>query len=246
MSFERLAIISNYLSSRLKVYCPSAKKLNKQITELELEAHEQKVEMKQFKADVKSATDKMVAALNEMEKLDAINNTMFELTPSWGWLKYIDKVDGRYITGRYKKANNLICSELFYGLRKEDIIDHTDAEIALKLRSEHGKKNHTFGELCGNSDQIVIDMRQKGTFLESGKVNGKMLYVIVYKDVICDAVGKPIYTVGTGINITEDYIYLHEVMKLTTDEATKRLLKAHLRRNQFQPDQSIKVDLNDN
>ena len=79
------------------------------------------------------------------------------------------------------------------------------------------------------------------TFNEWGKVRGKMLRVVVHKNVIRDACGKVIGTVGAGYNITDDYNHLHAIETSTTDESTARLLKEFRDKDKFEINKSCEV-----
>ncbi|MEA1915198.1 MAG: PAS domain-containing protein, partial [Campylobacterota bacterium] len=109
------------------------------------------------------------------------------------------------INGVYIYANQAICDGLLMAKDIDEPIGKDDIFFALRQREAH-KDNpdwHTFGELCFNSDQEVIDNNQAMKFEEYGNVKGKLLYLEVNKAPFYDINGKIIGTVGSGRDITE-------------------------------------------
>lgn len=91
-------------------------------------------------------------------------------SPDMVWLKDTE--------GKYMMANNAIRENLLCNC---EVIGKTDVELAKAAKAKYGEDQHTFGELCENSDKIVIEVEEPRRFLESGKVKGKMLYLEVFK-----------------------------------------------------------------
>lgn len=111
--------------------------------------------------------------------------------PDMMWCKDMD--------GKYVYANQAIIDGL---LLDRDPIGKGDVELALAAKARYGDENHTFGEKCANSDEVVRESGKPQRFLESGKVKGKMVYLEVFK--------APLYVkgemkgiVGTGRDMTE-------------------------------------------
>jgi hypothetical protein len=93
-----------------------------------------------------------------------------ETIPDMLWLKDVN--------GKYMYANNAIkCGLLF----DSDPIGKNDVEIAMKAKKTFGPENHTFGEVCGNSDKTILETLKPQRFFEYGKVKGNMLYLEVHK-----------------------------------------------------------------
>ena len=117
--------------------------------------------------------------------------------PDMLWVKDLD--------GNYVYANKAICDGLLMAKDTQEPIGKGDVFFALRERELHKDKPqwHTFGELCFNSDQDVIDNDKAMKFEEYGNIKGKMLYLEVYKAPFYDENGKTIGTVGTGRDITE-------------------------------------------
>lgn len=107
--------------------------------------------------------------------------------------------------GKYLYANQAICDGLLMAKDPSEVVGKNDVFFAQRERDAH-KENpewHTFGELCFNSDKIVIDENKPMRFEEYGNVKGKLLYLEVYKAPFYDDEGKIIGTVGAGRDITE-------------------------------------------
>jgi signal transduction histidine kinase len=109
------------------------------------------------------------------------------------------------LNGTYLYANQSICNGLLMAKDTQEPIGKNDVFFALRERAAHRDKPdwHTFGELCFNSDQVVIDNNKAMKFEEYGNVKGKLLYLEVYKAPFYDNNGSIIGTVGAGRDITK-------------------------------------------
>jgi signal transduction histidine kinase len=109
------------------------------------------------------------------------------------------------INGNYLYANEAICNGLLMAKDTKEPIGKNDVYFAKRERNKH-KDNprwHTFGELCANSDLIVIENNKAMKFEEYGNVKGKLLYLEVYKAPFYDENKNILGTVGAGRDITE-------------------------------------------
>lgn len=138
---------------------------------------------------------KLEVKLHSMAKETELTRSMLQIIgetiPDMLWLKDID--------GKYVYANRAIREHLLFDMNP---IGKTDIEIANKAKKVFGSNNHTFGEKCSNSDKVVLESEIAMRFLESGKLQGKMTYLEVYK--------APFYVndvlvgvCGTGRDMTE-------------------------------------------
>lgn len=133
----------------------------------------------------------------EVAMYKGILHSVSETVPDMMWCKNLD--------GRYVYANLAIKTGLLFDMNP---IGKTDIELAINAKRLFGDDNHTFGEVCGNSDAVVIERTQLGVFrkedgrfLESGKVKGKKVYLEVFKAPwIVDGELKGV--VGTGRDMT--------------------------------------------
>lgn len=112
----------------------------------------------------------------------------------------------------YIYANKAISNTLFYGFDKKAILGRNDTELTKLCKELAGDKNHTFGEICANSDIIVLDKLTKQRFLEYGKVGGKDIYLEVYKAPFYNESGKLLGIVGTGRDVTEWYLGIKDAI----------------------------------
>lgn len=114
------------------------------------------------------------------------------------WVKDINK--------RYLFANKAICEKLLCAKDTNEPLGKTDLFFAERIRAEHpeNKTWHTFGEICQDSDAIVISTGKAGRFEEDGNVRGKYLCLDVIKVPLFDENGKIIAVVGSARDITRD------------------------------------------
>lgn len=136
----------------------------------------------------------------EKEAYKNLVTTIGDTIPDMMWAKDLN--------GKYIYVNHKILKGLFYNSHYKNIIGKTDIEITKMCKEKVGEKNHTFGEICSNSDKIVLETSKKGRFLEWGLVNGVDLYLEVYKAPLFDRDGQKVGTVGTGRDVTEWYLGL--------------------------------------
>ena len=126
-----------------------------------------------------------------------------------------DMVWAKDLEGKYIVANKAFREKFCYGITWDELQGMTDVELAKKFKKQVGELNHTFGEKCVNSDQVVTESMVKQRFMESGKVKGKMLYLEVYKaPLVVD--GEFIGVFGSGRDMTEyveAYIQQRELLK---------------------------------
>lgn len=130
--------------------------------------------------------------LKELYKKDVIISAMVEKLPDMVWFKDVE--------GRYVYANKAIREGLLLDDSPEG---KTDMELAYAAKEEYGDSEHTFGEVCGDSDKDVLENEYESKrYVESGKVKGKMLHLEVNKSVV-KVDGEIIGVVGSGRDITE-------------------------------------------
>ena len=141
----------------------------------------------------------------EVDNYKGMLNSIAEALPDMFWCKDLD--------GKYLYTNNAINTGLLFDYNP---IGKNDIELSTNAKAKFGEDNHTFGEVCGNSDLVVIEKaklgiftKEDGRFLESGLIKGKMLYLEVFK--------APFYVngelkgvVGTGRDMTEYVLAFRE------------------------------------
>lgn len=130
------------------------------------------------------------------------------------------------LNGNYVYANKAICNGLLMANDTDEPIGKNDIFFAQREREAHSENPnwHTFGELCFNSDLIVIENNKPMKFEEYGNVKGEFLYLEVYKAPFYDKDGNIIGTVGAGRDITQlkkTQLDLEESLKILNEQRTQ-------------------------
>jgi len=126
-----------------------------------------------------------------------ILRTLTDNLPDMLWIKDLK--------GRYLFANQSICQNLLMAVDTSEPVGQTDVFFAHRERATQADNAewHTFGELCANSDEIVIKNNKPMRFEEYGNVKGEPLYLEVHKAPFYDEQGNILGTVGSARDITE-------------------------------------------
>ena len=96
----------------------------------------------------------------------------------------------------------------------------TDIELATAAKLKYGEREHTFGEVCGNSDANVLEHEYTNKrYVESGKVKGQMLHIEVNKSIVKLDDGEVLGVVGSGRDITE---YREELLNSSQKDIFKK------------------------
>jgi len=119
-----------------------------------------------------------------------------------------DMLWAKDVQGKYIFANKAICDNLLMAKDTQEPIGKNDVFFAYREREKHKDKKdwHTFGELCFNSDEVVLEKMKPMRFEEYGNVKGKLLHLEVHKAPFFDEEGRLLGTVGSGRDITEEVI----------------------------------------
>lgn len=142
--------------------------------------------------EVKEGLRKEVESLRrDTQYHKTILDVVAEAIPDMLWLKDVD--------GKYMFANKKIREGL---LLHPEPIGMDDLELSTRAKKIWGDGNHTFGEVCGDSDTVVLTTLQDGKFLESGKIKGEMKYFEVFKSPVYFE-GILIGVCGVGRDMTE-------------------------------------------
>jgi PAS domain-containing protein len=141
---------------------------------------------------------------------DTMVDTIGNALPDMMWAK---DLEGRYIWANQKIIDGLLFSETL-----ENTVGRTDVEMATERINVVGADMHTFGIVCGNSDYVVLDNEEPERFLEFGLVTGKPIYLEVHKDVLRNTEGEIIGSVGTGRDITEEYLTMKEISEKLSEK----------------------------
>jgi PAS domain S-box-containing protein len=117
-----------------------------------------------------------------------------------------DMVWAKDLQNRYTFVNKAMCENLLVSQDTEEPIGKDDMFFAEREREKH-KDNpewHTFGEVCRDTDSVVLKSRKPEQFNEYGNVKGKFVFLDVHKAPIFDEEGNIIGTVGSGRDVTEE------------------------------------------
>jgi len=141
------------------------------------------------------------------------------------WAKDLNK--------RFIFTNKAICEKLLMANDTHEPIQKTDLFFAERERKNNPENPywHTFGEMCQDSDQLVLDTQSPHQFDEFGNVRGQFLYLDVQKAPIFDENGDMIGVVGSARDVTvqkkHEQALLHKDKLLEAiSRATALLIKA--------------------
>jgi len=123
---------------------------------------------------------------------------MCDNVPDMIWAKDLEK--------RYLFANEAICEKLLNARDTDEPLGKTDLFFAERERDAHPEHPewHTFGEICADSDAVVMSSRQPQRFDEFGNVRGGFMFLDVYKAPFWNEEGEMIGTVGCGRIVTRE------------------------------------------
>lgn len=124
-----------------------------------------------------------------------------------------DMVWAKDVSGRYIMANKAFREKFCYGMTWDELRGKTDVEIAKVFKAKVGNENHTFGEVCANSDEVIKRTNKAREFLEYGNINGELVKLIVNKSPVYDGDGVLFATCGSGRNVTWLHDKLEEAME---------------------------------
>lgn len=143
-----------------------------------------------------------------------------------------DMLWAKDINSRYIVANKAFRNKFCYGMEWNEIQGKNDTELAKIFKEKVGNENHTFGEVCANSDEIITRTEAAKEFMEYGMINGRMMKLVVNKSPVYDYTGTMFATCGTGRDITDWHNSLEEaILKIKSgcscfgQEETDMLLK---------------------
>ena len=124
-----------------------------------------------------------------------------------------DMVWAKDLAGKYIVANRAFREKFCYGIAWDELQGMTDIELAKKFKKQVGERNHTFGELCANSDVVVQESGLPQKFLEDGNINGKLMKLIVNKSIVTNQDNEMFAICGSGRDVTEWYTSIENAIK---------------------------------
>jgi PAS domain-containing protein len=172
----------------------------------------------------KKLLDDIALLEKDLEFKNALIENVVENLPNMVWAKDLN--------GKYIYANRSIRENLLFDA---DPLGKDDVELSQNAKKIFGNENHTFGEVCGNSDQEVKDKVSDGTwrsaeedgrFFEYGKVKGKMVYLEVIKEpMYIDGVFAGVMGAGW---VQTPYVELEQKMKDCPLECSRECLNSSI------------------
>ncbi len=148
--------------------------------------------------DKKNTENSLDLREKQYRSLNSMLRMMCDNVPDMIWAKDLEN--------KYLFANKAMCDILLNAKNTQEPIGKTDMFFAERERQAHPDNPnwHTFGEICRDSDSIVIKECKPLRFDEFGCVKGEMLYLDVFKAPFWNERGHMIGTVGCGRIVTEE------------------------------------------
>ena len=146
----------------------------------------------------KDIEEELALSNRRYQSLYRMIRLMCDNVPDLIWAKDMDK--------RFIFTNTTMREKLLNAGDTEEPIGKNDLYFAQRERAEHPDRSdwHTFGEICRDSDTIVMSGRRPDRFDEFGNVRGEFLYLDVHKAPFFDEQGEIIGTVGCGRDVTRE------------------------------------------
>ena len=145
---------------------------------------------------------------------------MDEILQSSNFLKLVSKhlpdmLWAKDLEGNYLFANEAMCKNLLM-TTPEEVIGKKDLFFAARERNKYpdNPQWHTFGEICSDTDFIVLEHMKPMIFEESGNIKNKLTYLEVHKAPLIDANGNTIGTIGSGRDVTAQFLLEQKIEKL--------------------------------
>ncbi|HNX38054.1 MAG TPA: PAS domain S-box protein [Candidatus Cloacimonadota bacterium] len=163
--------------------------------------------------DTHSAGEKKYRELYQMLRLMCDNVT--------------DMIWAKDINNRYLFANEKFCQTILLAEDTDEPVGKNDMFFATRQREAHPDDAtwHTFGEICRDSDTVVIETLKPHQFNEYGNIRGKYIYLDVHKAPFLDTDGKLLGTVGSGRDVTQ--AKATELALIESQERYKALMDAN-------------------
>lgn len=133
---------------------------------------------------------------SDYQKLYQMLRPMCDNSPDMIWAKDTQN--------HYLFTNEVFCRKVLNAKDTDEPIGKTDMFFAQRQRDLHPDDPnwHTFGEICRDSDTIVIETQQPHRFDEYGNICGNFLRLDVRKTPFYDPDGRFIGTVGSARDVT--------------------------------------------
>jgi PAS domain S-box-containing protein len=147
----------------------------------------------------------------KFQDMSRIFRLLADSMPDMLWAKDLEK--------KFLFTNKAYVENLLFASDTHEPIGKTDMFFAERERKRHPEdpEYYSFGELCTDSDDIILNTQKAQKFVESGIVRGKHHIFDVYKAPIFDEEGKMIGTVGTAREVTKEKEIERQINKYTEE-----------------------------
>ena len=178
---------------------------------------------REIRCDVKHIREKYDETIHAIEKYkeDLRKEREIRLKEKNLFLSVLDHLDdlvwAKDMDGKYIVANKAFRKKFCYDMSWENLQGKTDQEIAKIFKELVGEENHTFGEMCANSDIVIHETKLPQKFLEFGNINGKLMKLMVNKSPVYNFEGNMFATCGSGRDVTK----WHDDIERAVKEAAK-------------------------
>ena len=148
----------------------------------------------------KEAEESLIQSKETYRSLYSLARLICDNMPDMIWAKNCEN--------RFIFANKATCNGLLNATSTDETIGKTDLFFAERERERHPENPewHTFGEICQETDKIVMRTGKPGRFDEYGNVQGRFLRLDVHKAPFFNEIGQIIGTVGCGRDVTAERI----------------------------------------
>jgi len=165
----------------------------------------------------KIAEDSLRESEQRYKALYSMMRLMCDNVPDLIWAKDLKR--------RFLFVNRAVCEKLLIAEDTTEPLGKDDMFFVQRERDAHSHNPywHTFGEICVDSDDVVISTQEPRRFDEFGNVKGQFLYLDVSKAPFLNEQGEMIGTVGCGRDVTAEKRREEKLREL--DQKTRLLVE---------------------
>jgi PAS domain S-box-containing protein len=189
------------LQTQLDEFNRNEHKVKKSLAELEITKRATLNLMEDLKAEVeqrKISEEILKESQHKFKELSILFRSISD--------NMIDMLWAKDLNNNYIFTNKSFCENLLIADDTEEPIGNNDLFFAARQRKLHPENPewHTFGEICRDTDEVVVKSGKPGQFDEYGNVRGKFLHLNVRKSPLYNVNGKMIGTVGSAQDNTTE------------------------------------------